>query len=330
MNLYPDAVRSAQLGDPIYTPEIDEACDLIRSATKGLGTDERALVETLGSKDAVERSLIAHRYKEKYGKELTDLMKGETSGDFGFLIRLLALPLPEAECEIIWKATKGLGTNEELLWSVVCGRSNEEVQMLKTTFFRRFNKDLVSLVGSELSGDIKKLHLACLQGMEEAYDPAHHTPSRAEEDATTFYKRGQGKRFGTDEEALFGIICRSPPPYLKMIDEAYARRYSVTLRRALEKELRGKAERAAVFALGMKLTPYETIAEHIKGTCAGMGTDELGLSCAVLRYQHVLPRVIIEHSNMYSKTVGDRVREETSGDYKALLLEMVRVAWPEG
>lgn len=328
INLYPDEIHAAQLGDPAYYPEIDDACEQIREATKGMGTDERTLIQTLGSKNTLERFLISYRYKEKYGEDMKELMKSENSGDFGFLTQLLSLAAPEAEAKIIRKATKGMGTKNELLWSVVCGRSNEEIQILKKTYFARYNKDLISLVSSELGGDMKKLHIACLQGIEETYDAGYHNATKADEDAKTFYKSGQGKRFGTDEETLFGIICKSPPVFLKMINDAYVKRNNVNMEKALEKELRGKVKNAAIFTLGMKLHPYETIAEHIKGTCAGIGTDELGLSCAILRYQHILPRVMIEHSNLFSKTIGDRIADETSGDYKELLLEMVRVAWP--
>eukprot|EP01083_Nonionella_stella_P110102 321975_1 len=294
-----------------------------------MGTDENSLIKSVGSKNTIERSLIAYRYKEKYGEDMKELMKSETSGDFGFLTQILSLPAPDAEAKIIRKATKGLGTNEELLWSVVCGRSNEEIQILKKTYFARYNKDIVSLVSSEVHGDMRKLIMACLQGMEETYDPGYHNASKADEDAKTFYKRGQGKRFGTDEAALFEIICKSPPKFLKMVDDAYVQRNNINMEKALEKELHGKAKKAAIFTLGMKLHPYDTIAEHIKGTCAGMGTDELGLSCAILQYQHILPQVMIAHSNLYCKTIGDRIADETSGDYKEMLLEMVRVAWPE-
>jgi len=329
INLYADEVHKASLGEPEYYPEIDYACEEIYKATKGLGTDEEALVLTLGSKNTVERCLIAYRYKEKYGKELKELMKSENSGDFGFLTELLSLPAPQAEAKIVRKATKGLGTNEKLLYPVICGRSNEEIQMLKKAYFERYNKDLTNLVSSELHGDIKKLHLTCLQGMEEAYDPKYHNASKAKEDAETFYKKGQGKRFGTDEQALFEIICKSPPQYLQMVDDAYVKKYNNNLEKALEKGLHGKAEDAAVFTLGMKLHPYETAAEQIKSTCAGMGTDELGLSCAILRYQHILPQVMIEHTNLFGKSIADRISSETSGDYEKLLLEMVRVAWPD-
>ena len=102
------------------------------------------------------------------------------------------------------------------------------------------------------------------------------------------------------------------------------------LQKALEKELSGKTEDAAIHTLNMKLKPYDAIAEHIKSTCKGMGTDELGLSCAILRYQHILEKVQIAHINLYSKTIGDRVESETRGDFERLLLEMVKVAWPQG
>lgn len=202
------------------------------------------------------------------------------------------------------------------------------MEILKKAYFKRYKKDLAILLSNELSGDLKKLAMACVQGMEEKFDPSYHNASKAEEDAKTFYKAGQG-RWGTDEKTLFEIICKSPPQYLKMVDNAYVKKNGINLERALEKELSGNAKKAAVFELGMKLKPYETIAALIKSTCAGLGTDEIGLSCAILRYQHILPRVMVEHTNLYSKTIQDRVCSETSGDYKNLLVKMIHVAWPD-
>mmetsp|Transcript_7781 Transcript_7781/g.16218 ORF Transcript_7781/g.16218 Transcript_7781/m.16218 type:complete len:331 (-) Transcript_7781:83-1075(-) len=326
-SIYPDEVRNLQLGDPEYGPEIEEACDAIHTATKGFGTDEQSIINTLGSFTPSQRFILSQRYKEKFGKDLYNLVDSETSFNFGTLAKLLSLPIPEAEAKIIRMATKGIGTNEKLLWPVICGRTNEEMNLLKKAYFKRYNEDLAILLSSELSGDLKKLALACVQGLEEEFDPSYHTESRAAEDAKLFYKAGQG-RWGTDEETIFGIICKSPPKYLKMVDSAYVEKNNVNLERALEKELSGKAKKAAIYELGMKLSPYETVAELIKQTCAGMGTDELGLSCAILRYQTILPHVMIEHTNMYSKTIQDRVQEETSGYYKDLLLEMIHVVWP--
>jgi annexin A13 len=330
LNLYPEEVHNAEASEPEFYPEIDDACVEIHKACQGLGTDEDTLIKVLGSKSMKERYLIALKYKATYNKELYDLMKKENSGDFGQLTELLALPIPDAEAKIVRIATKGMGTNEKLLYSVICGRSNAEIAMLKKAYYRRYNKDLAILVAKELGGDIEKLAMACMQGMEEEFDPSRHNESQAEEDAKAFYKAGQGKRFGTDEKELFEIICKAPPEYLKMVNLAYVNKYDNNLELALKKELRGKAEDAAIFHLNMKLKPYETMAEHIKSTCAGIGTDEIGLSAAILRYQAILPKVMIEHNKMFGKSLQDRIRSEARGDYEKLLLEMIRVAWPDG
>jgi hypothetical protein len=329
INLYPESVHKAELGGPEFTPEIDEACEKIYKACKGFGTNENALITTLGSKDMSERFLIALRYKQKYDQDLYELMKKENSGDFGTLTQLMALPIPEAEAKIIRIATKGIGTNEKLLYSVICGRSNEEIDLLKKAYYKRYNKDLSILVAKEVGGDLEKLAMCCLQGMEEKFDPSYHTESKAEEDAKAFYKAGQGKTFGTDEKALFEIICKCPPEYLQMVNLAYVNKYDVSLEYALKKELRGKVEDAAVYHLSMKLNPFKTMAEHIKSTCSGVGTDELGLSCAIVRFQNVLPNVMIEHNAEYGKTLQERLMDETGGDYQNLLLEITRAAWPD-
>ena len=62
-----------------------------------------------------------------------------------------------------------------------------------------------------------------------------------------------------------------------MINDAYGAKRNHNLERALEKELSGKGEKAAIFHLNMKLNPCKTGAEHIKSTCAGIGigTDKL-------------------------------------------------------
>jgi len=329
INLYAEEFHNAHLGDSEYSPEINDACEKIHKATKSFGINERALILTLASKNASERCLIAYHYKDKYGKELKDLIltKSENSGNFGSLAQLLTLLAPEAEAEIIQNATKGIGTNEELLYPVICGRSNEEIQILKNAYFKRYNQDLANLVSSELSGDNKMLHLACLQGTEEKYDPRYHNLFKAEEDAKTFYKNGEGRQ-GIDEKGLFKIICMSPPEHLKMVDDAYVAKYGINLEKALKKVLCDTVQEAAIFTLGMKLHPYETVAELIKSTCAGTNTDKLTLSCAILRYQHVLPRVMTEHLKLFGNTVGDRIESGTNDSCKELLLEMVKVALP--
>lgn len=119
-----------------------------------------------------------------------------------------------------------------------------------------------------------RLVFNCFQASEEVYDPQHHTAEKAIEDAVTIYDKGQGK-WGTDEKAIFKILCSSPPEHVKNIDKAYSEKYGYTLTKAMEKEISGTVGDATIHLIGMKLKPYEAAAAMIKAACAGLGTDEL-------------------------------------------------------
>ncbi|KAE9351870.1 hypothetical protein PR003_g4677 [Phytophthora rubi] len=95
------------------------------------------------------------------GAALRDLVDDETSGHYGFLLKLLASPLPEAEAGILRKATKGLGTKEDLIYSVVVGRTNVEISILKK--YDVYGEDLGSMLDSDLHGNFQTVILASLQ-----------------------------------------------------------------------------------------------------------------------------------------------------------------------
>lgn len=168
-----------------------------------------------------------------------------------------------------------------------------------------------------------------MQAGEEAYDPQYHTSDKAAEDAEIIYKKGQGKWFGTDEKSIFKILCASPPEHIQNISQVYSDKYGYTLFKAMEKELSGNVRDGTLFVLGLKMRPFETIAKLIKTACAGIGTDEMLLTCCLIRYQHVMKDVMGAHIELFGKSIHDRVRSEAGGKYKALLLAILNAVWPE-
>ena len=255
-------------------------------------------------------------------------MKKEFSGDFGLALKFLALPMNMAEAAMIRKATAGIGASVKIIWSIMCGRTNDEMELLKKTYFNKYDKDLGKLLGSELHGDMERLIFNCMQASEEAYDPQYHTKEKAIEDAEIIHAKGQG-RWGTEERGIFKILCSAPNEHLENISSAYADKYGYTLWKAMEKELSGEVSTALVHMLAMKTKPYEALAKLIKDACAGFGTNELLLTCTIIRTQSVLPNVQSAHIEMYGKTIHDRVRSEVGGKYKALLLQVLNAVWPE-
>mmetsp|Transcript_11361 Transcript_11361/g.33451 ORF Transcript_11361/g.33451 Transcript_11361/m.33451 type:complete len:146 (-) Transcript_11361:765-1202(-) len=141
LSFYPDIVYEADQ-TPECGPEIDEACENIRDAVKGWGTDEQALIDCMGTMSGEERFKIHHRYKEIHDKDLRKVMDKEEGGDFGLALQLLALPPDLMDALLIKKSLKGAGTHEKWLYSVVCGRSNADIDALKKAYFREYDDDL--------------------------------------------------------------------------------------------------------------------------------------------------------------------------------------------
>lgn len=57
--------------------------------------------------------------------------------------------------------------------------------------------------------------------------------------------------------------------------------------------------------------------------CKGFGTNETLLASALIRFHQVMPKVMLAHVEMYGKTIQDRVKSETRGDFEALLMELL-------
>ena len=344
VSLYPAVVLEQDLSPDHGGSKIDDLCHEIHDATKGWGANKQKVIDAIATQDATARYYLAIRYGELYGKDaaadsterirtLQKLMRKEIGGDLGLALESLALPSHMAECAMIRKACKGIGASVNIVWSICCGRTNAEMELLKRTYFQMYDVDLGKVLASELHGDMERLVFNCLQAAEAPYDPQYHTSDLAADHAQQIHDKGQGKFWGTDEKGIFKILCASPPEHLQAINATYAGKYGYTLMKALEKELGGLLEKqlrkATLHLIGMKLKPYETMAGLIKDACAGFGTDELLLTCCIIRYQTVMTHVMGQHIEQYGKTVHDRVRSEVGGKYKTLLLQVLNTVWPE-
>lgn len=214
--LYPAVVVQNDLSPDHGGAKVDELCEDIHKATKGWGANKKKTIDALATQDATTRYYMAIRYKELYSQELQEVMKKEFSGDLGLALRWLALPADQAEAKMIKEASKGIGAQVNIIWSILVGRTNDEMTRLKKAYFDMYTKDLGKLLSHELTGDMERLIFNCLQASEEQYDPQFHTAEKAKDDADFIHSLGQG-RWGTNERGLFKIICASPKEHLENI-----------------------------------------------------------------------------------------------------------------
>lgn len=68
------------------------------------------------------------------------------------------------DAETIRKACKGFGTDEKALHRVLCNKPAEQMEVLQEAYKRKFGKDLISLLKSELSGHHEATLCALVSG----------------------------------------------------------------------------------------------------------------------------------------------------------------------
>ncbi|RLN53379.1 hypothetical protein BBP00_00009337 [Phytophthora kernoviae] len=175
----------------------------------------------------------------------------------------------------------------------------------------------------ELSGDLKKVILTAMRGEVVAFDASVHTSAKVAADVDALYKAGEGK-WGTDEEPFIRIVVLSPSEHLRNIDAAYSKKYKKTsVIKAIKGEFKGDAQAALLYHVRMVFEPFELLADLFESTMKGLGTDEYGLSAAVVRYHVMLPQVKTAYKKLYGKELSKRIRGDTSGEYRDLLLAIV-------
>ena len=123
----------------LYKTPVEYDADLLYQAMKGLGSDKDIISEVLSFRTPERINEIKIKFQEKYGKDLVEEIKSETSGDYQkIVLRLLegnrninSSPNLENCTKIakeIYEAGEGkLGTNEDIFINYITSLSKEEL-----------------------------------------------------------------------------------------------------------------------------------------------------------------------------------------------------------
>ena len=152
-----------------YHP-IEYDCLSLRSAMKGIGTDEDTLIEIIATRPGYMIKQIIERYPTIVeGRNLVEDIKSETSGSFRrLLISLLQGSRSDntnpdvEECEKIAKelyeaGEKKWGTDDSVFNKIFSLRSPMEIACISRAYHKLTGHTILQAINNEFSGDIKKL-----------------------------------------------------------------------------------------------------------------------------------------------------------------------------
>ncbi|KAI0135629.1 Annexin [Daldinia grandis] len=293
----------------------------LRSAMKGFGTDEKALIRVLASKDPIQIEAIKAAYFRNFSRTLEKDIMSETGGwlETG-LVAIVRGPLLH-DVHLLNAALDGPGTKEKVLNDVLLSRSNADMNAIKSMYRQTFRRPLDTDVRGDLSMKTER-HFMIVLGANRAEDSAPVIPQAIDQDVMELYRATEGK-VGTDEMMVCSILSTRNDNQIRAINLAYEQKFRRRLEDVIRKEFSGHMEDALLYQLRNAVDKYMHAAALLEDAMAGLGTKDHLLVSRVVRYhwdKQTMANVKGAYQQRYRRSLAGRIKGETSGDYEKLMV----------
>ena len=301
-----------------------KAAEDLRKAMEGFGTDEEHLILVVTSNKTQERLKIKKAYEEKYKKNLIDDLKSELSGKFeDAMVALFKEPV-EYDCECIYNAMKGAGTDENCLIEVIASRPNWLLEKIKKKYSELYKKELVEDIKGDTSGDFQKILegiLRCKRSEVKEINKENCEKIAKELSET----KEEGWVVNDESSVFYNYIINSSPKELSAIAREYYRLSGKTIIDGIENNFKGDAKDLLKSILYSLVSPSEYFATRIKKAIEGFGTDNKTLIRILITRCEVDMNIIKKYyKQLYKKDMIEDIKNDISGDYQKLMIELIK------
>ncbi|XP_044128933.1 annexin A1-like [Bufo gargarizans] len=305
-------------GAPTYDAAADASA--LDKAMKTKGVDEATITSILTKRNNAQRQAIKTAYQSSTGKSLEDALKSALSGNYEMTVLALLKTPAEYDAQQLKYATKGLGTNEDILIEILASRTNKELRDINRVYKELYKNDLSKDITSDTSGDFQKALLALAKG--DRSEDARVNDELVDNDARALYEAGE-KRKGTDVPVLINILTLRSYSHLQRVFQRYRSYSKHDVNKALDLELKGDIENCLTAIVKCAASRAAFFAEKLYLSMKGSGTRDKDLiRIMVSRSEIDMNEIKASYKAMYGKTLPQAILDDTKGDYETILVAL--------
>ncbi|BFZ17663.1 hypothetical protein BsWGS_20702 [Bradybaena similaris] len=304
---------------PNFNAEQD--VQVLRKAMKGIGTDEKAIIDVLGRRSCDQRQQIKLMYKTCFGRDLAHDLKSDLGGNFEDATIALLMKADEFDAYELRRAMRGAGTDETALIEILCTRTNAQIHAITAVYKLMYGKKLEDDIISETSGHFRKLLVSMSVGGRQENQPVDLNKARA--DAQRLYDAGE-RRWGTDENTFNMILASQSYEQCRAVFAEYGQIAKHDIEHAISKEMSGDVAKGMITIVRMIRSKHSYFADRLYHSMKGLGTDDRTLiRIIVTRCEVDMKQIKVEFQRLFGKTLEAFIRDDISGDYRKLMLALV-------
>ncbi|XP_044271353.1 annexin B9-like [Tribolium madens] len=308
-------IRPASNFDP------DQDATALKTAFKGFGSDEDAIIDIITHRSNEQRQQIAARFKTMYGKDLIKELKSELRGNLEDVIVALMTEPIEFQAKQLHKAISGLGTDEGTIVEILSIHDNDEVIKISQAYEGLYQRSLENDIKGDTSGTVKRLLVSLSTGHRDESETTDQ--DNAFKEARTLLRAGELIQ-GTDESTFNAILCQRNRSQLQLIFEEYEKITGHPFEKAIENEFSLTAKESLIALVHCLRDRTDYLAKRLHDSMAGIGTDDRTLIRIVVSRSEIdLEDIKDTFQNKYGKTLAEFIQGDCSGDYKKCLLSIV-------
>ena len=295
--------------------------DLTKFQTALQSKDENTITEMTINLTTKERLQLRENYKSKFNKDLIEDIEKYTKSDLCTLLTSIYKDPVEYDADLLYKAMKGIGTNDDILIEVISFRSFSRLSKVKEKFKEKYNKDLISEVKSETSGDYRTTLINLLE--KERSTNTQPDLDNCVKIAEELYGAGEGK-LGTDENVFVKYFTSLSPEEIALVGKEYHKKYKKNIVHVIENEIDGDLQKLFKSILYGIISPSEYFARQINGAVKGIGTNDTQLIRSVVSRMDIDMKMVKKYyRKLFGKNMAEDIKGDTSGNYQKLLLALI-------
>ncbi|CAE8599966.1 unnamed protein product [Polarella glacialis] len=282
--------------------------------------EEDSLIEVLTTNTLGVCQDIIKAHQEKFGEDLSGSILKKSSEQDGWIFsnnwQTAMRALMESEVDLWTRclndAMRGLGTDEDSLTALVCTMPDRLRDQILARYQQRYGQTLLDHITSETSFSYKKVL---------------EFQAKSPWDCRAQILNEAMVGLGTSEDQLIRVICLCDLGERRAVKEAYQKNYEKDLVEHVKSETSGDFQKALLCLLEAEEAPFDLDAdcEAMKLAMDGWGTDETALVTLICsKSPKQMEDVNARFQELYGKSLLDRVKSETSGNFQETMMGCIR------